>query len=76
MKTLNYFTHTVFYGIIISIFITYIGLSYADDIFNIMVTSAEVQSLGLEYTNVIFSGSVIFILVVCLNSLLHEINAA
>ena len=70
-KTLNYFTHTIFYGIIISIFITYIGLSYADDIFNIMVTSPEVQSLGLEYTEVIFSGSVIFILVVCLNSLLH-----
>ena len=70
-KTLNYFTHTIYYGIIISIFITYIGLAYADDIFNIMVTSDEVKSLGLQYTDVIFSGSVIFILVVCLNSLLH-----
>ena len=36
-----------------------------------MVTSDEVKSLGLQYTDVIFSGSVIFILVVCLNSLLH-----
>ena len=36
-----------------------------------MVTSPEVKSLGLEYTNIIFIGSAVFILVVCLNALLH-----
>ncbi len=70
-KTLNYFTHSIYYGIIISIIIAFIGLTYADNIFDIMVTSSEVKSLGLEYTNIIFTGSVVFILVVCLNALLH-----
>ncbi len=71
LKTLNYFTHSVYYGIIVAIIIAFIGLTYADDIFDLMVTTPEVKSLGLEYTNIIFSGSVVFILVVCLNSLLH-----
>ena len=70
-KTLNYFTHSIYYGIIVSIIIAFIGLTYADNIFDIMVTSSEVKSLGLEYTNIIFIGSVVFILVVCLNALLH-----
>ena len=70
-KTLNYFTHSIYFGIIISIIIAFIGLTYADNIFDIMVTSPEVKSLGLEYTNIIFAGSVVFILVVCLNALLH-----
>ena len=70
-KTLNYFTHSIYYGIIVSIIIAFIGLTYADNIFDIMVTSPEVKSLGLEYTNIIFIGSLVFILVVCLNALLH-----
>ena len=70
-KTLNYFTHSIYYGIIVSIIIAFIGLTYADNIFDIMVTSPEVKSLGLEYTNIIFIGSGVFILVVCLNALLH-----
>jgi len=68
---LNYFGQTVIYGIILSIIITLIGLYFAADIFAIMGSSNEVISLGLEYTNIIFSGSIIFILVVALNSLLH-----
>jgi putative MATE family efflux protein len=68
---LNYFGQTIIYGIILSTIITLIGLYYASDIFAIMGSSNEVISLGLEYTNVIFSGTIIFILVVALNSLLH-----
>ena len=70
-KTLNYFTHIVFFGIIISLLITYLGLSYSENIFILMGSTNEVASLGLEYTDVIYSGSIIFILVVALNSLLH-----
>ena len=70
-KTLNYFTHSIYYGIVVSIIIAFIGLTYADNIFDIMVTSPEVKSLGLEYTNIIFIGSAVFILVVSLNALLH-----
>ena len=70
-KTLNYFTHIIFYGILVSIIITYLGLNYAEKVFYLMGSTAEVVFLGLEYTNVIYLGSVLFILVVALNSFLH-----
>jgi len=70
-KTLNYFTHINYYGIIISILITFLGLSYAEKVFFLMGSTNEVVSLGLDYTNIIYSGSILFILVVSFNSLLH-----
>ena len=70
-KTLNYFSHIIYYGIIISIFITFLGLYFSKKVFFLMGSTEEVVSLGLEYTDIIYSGSVLFILVVSLNSLLH-----
>ena len=70
-KTLNYFTHIIYYGILISIFITFLGIYFSEKVFFLMGSTPEVVSLGLEYTNIIFSGSILFILVVSLNSLLH-----
>ena len=70
-KTLNYFSHIIYYGILISIFITFIGLYFSERVFFLMGSTEEVASLGLEYTNIIYSGSFLFILVVSLNSLLH-----
>ena len=70
-NVLIYFGQTITFGVILSIIITFIGLYYATNIFAIMGSSKEVISLGLQYTNVIFSGSVVFISVVALNSLLH-----
>ena len=70
-KTSNYFTHIIYYGIIISIIITILGLTYSEKVFFLMGSTNEVVSLGLEYTNIIYAGAIIFILVVALNSLLH-----
>jgi len=70
-KTLNYFSHIIYYGILISIFITFLGLYLSEDVFLLMGSTKEVTFLGLEYTNIIYSGSFLFILVVSLNSLLH-----
>ena len=70
-NTLNYFTHIIFFGIIISFVITFLGLTYSENVFSLMGSSEKVISLGLEYTDIIFSGSIIFILVVAFNSLLH-----
>ena len=70
-KTLNYFSHIIYYGILISIFITFLGLFFSERVFFLMGSTEEVASLGLEYTNIIYSGSFLFILVVSLNSLLH-----
>ena len=70
-NVLRYFGQTIIYGIILSILVTLIGLFFAADIFSLMGSTHKVINLGLKYTNVIFSGSIIFISVVSLNSLLH-----
>ena len=70
-KALKYFTHVIFFGIIISLFITFIGLFFSEKVFYIMNSSKEVTGLGLEYMNIIFPGTIIFILVVALNSFLQ-----
>ena len=70
-KTLNYFAHIIYYGILISIFITFLGFYFAEKVFFLMGSTEEVVYLGLEYTNIIYSGAILFILVVSLNSLLH-----
>ena len=70
-KTLNYFSHIIYYGILISIFITFLGLYFSEKVFFLMGSTKEVALLGLEYTNIIYLGSILFILVVSLNSLLH-----
>lgn len=70
-KILFYFTNTLYYGLIISIVITLIGLFFAKKVFFLMGSSNEVINLGTQYTNTIFTFSVLFILVVSFNSLLH-----
>jgi len=70
-NTLFYFSHIIIYGFIISIIITFLGLSYSEKVFYLMGSSSEVANLGTQYTDIIYYGSVLFILVVSLNSLLH-----
>jgi len=70
-KIHGYFAHTIIYGFIISIVITLIGLLFAPYLFELMGSESEVIQLGLSYTNVVFGGSIIFIMLVALNSLLH-----
>ena len=75
-KVLNYFTHIIFFGIIISIFITIFGLNYSEKIFYIMGSTKEVSQFGLQYTDIIFYGSIIFILVVALNLLIDYLSCS
>ena len=70
-NSLFYFSHIIYFGVLISIIITFIGLTFSGDIFELMGSSEYVTNLGLQYTNIIFSGSILFILVVAINSLLH-----
>ena len=62
-NSLFYFSHIIYFGILISIIITFIGLNYSGDIFKLMGSSEYVTNLGLQYTNIIFSGSILFIIV-------------
>ncbi len=66
-----YFTHIIIYGLIISVFITFIGLYFSKKVFILMGSTVEITNLGLQYTNIMFYGSFLFFLVVSLNSLLH-----
>jgi putative MATE family efflux protein len=68
---LYYFTHIIIYGFIISLIITFLGLAYGEKVFYFMGSTPEVTKLGTQYTDIIYYGSVLFILVVSLNSLLH-----
>ena len=68
---LYYFSHIIIYGLIISLLITFLGLNYSEKVFFLMGSSSEVTNLGTSYTDIIFYGSILFILVVSLNSLLH-----
>lgn len=70
-KASTYFSQLIVFSLILTLFITYIGLTYSDNVFILMGSSEEVKNLGLDYTNIIFYGSFLFIVVVALNSLLH-----
>ena len=70
-RILNYFTQTIIFGFLVSILITIIGLVFSPMLFRLISSDEQFVLLGLKYTNVIFAGSIIFIAVVALNSLLH-----
>ena len=70
-NVLSYFGNVIIYSIIISIVISILGFAFGEKIFLLMNSSQEVTILGLEYINVIFLGTILFILVVALNSFLH-----
>ncbi len=70
-NVLSYFGNVIVYSIIISIVVSILGFAFGEKIFLLMNSSQEVTILGLEYINVIFLGTILFILVVGLNSFLH-----
>ena len=70
-NVLSYFGNVIIYSIIISTVVSILGFALGEKIFLLMNSSQEVTILGLEYINVIFLGTILFILVVALNSFLH-----
>ncbi len=70
-NVLSYFGNVIIYSIIISIVVSILGFAFGEKIFLLMNSSHKVTILGLEYINVIFLGTILFILVVALNSFLH-----
>ena len=70
-NVLSYFGNVIIYSIIISVVVSFLGFAFGEKIFLLMNSSQEVTILGLEYINVIFLGTILFILVVALNSFLH-----
>ena len=56
-KASYYFTHIIYFGVIISIFITCIGLYFSKKVFYLMGSNEEITKLGLQYTDIMFYGS-------------------
>ena len=70
-NVLSYFVNVIFYAVIISLIVSILGFNFGEKVFLLMNSTKEVTSLGLKYINVIFLGTILFILVVALNSFLH-----
>ena len=70
-NVLSYFVNVIFYAVIISLIVSILGFIFGEKVFLLMNSTKEVTSLGLKYINVIFLGTILFILVVALNSFLH-----
>ena len=73
-NVLGYFVNVIFYAIIISLIVSILGFTFGEKVFLLMNSTTEVTSLGLKYINIIFLGTILFILVVALNSFLHAVG--
>ena len=53
-KVSYYFTHIIIYGLIVSVFITFIGLYFAEKVFNIMEFMDDLDDVQEVHTNAEF----------------------
>jgi len=67
-----YAHNTFVYAILLSIFITFIGIYFSYDLLEIMGSSEENIMLVKEYTDIIFLGTIIFLIQFSFNSILNS----
>jgi len=67
-----YAHNTFVYAILLSIFITFIGIYFSYDLLKIMGSSEESIMLVKEYTDIIFLGTIIFLIQFSFNSILNS----
>ncbi len=66
-----YSYHSIIYAFFLSIFITCIGIFFSHDILKFMGSTQESTALSKEYTDIIFLGTIIFLLLTSFNSVLY-----
>tara|TARA_Y100001970_G_scaffold293837_1_gene443700 strand:+ start:4793 stop:6166 length:1374 start_codon:yes stop_codon:yes gene_type:complete len=66
-----YIHHSLIYAFILSIFITFIGIYFSEDLFKLIGGSDQSVSLAKEYTDIIFLGTIVFLLLTSFNSSLY-----
>ncbi len=66
-----YSYHSIIYAFFLSILITFIGIYFSYDLLNLMGSSASSISLAKEYTDIIFYGTIIFLILTSLNATLY-----
>ena len=69
---LIYSHHTFIYSILLSIIITTLGILFSYDILKLMGSSSESIILAKKYTDIIFYGTVFFLLLTSLNAILYS----
>tara|TARA_A100001011_G_scaffold389415_1_gene470879 strand:- start:661 stop:1965 length:1305 start_codon:yes stop_codon:yes gene_type:complete len=66
-----YSYHSLIYAFFVSIFLTFIGTFFSYDILNLMGSSQESILLSKKYTDIIFFGTIIFLILTSFNSILY-----
>ena len=69
---LIYSHHTFIYSILLSIIITTLGVLFSYDILKLMGSSSESIILAKKYTDIIFYGTVFFLILTSLNAILYS----
>ena len=69
---LIYSHHTFIYSILLSIIITTLGILFSYDILKLMGSSSESIILAKKYNDIIFYGTVFFLLLTSLNAILYS----
>ena len=69
---LIYSHHTFIYSILLSIIITTFGILFSYDILKLMGSSSESIILAKKYTDIIFYGTVFFLILTSLNAILYS----
>tara|TARA_Y100001970_G_scaffold33426_1_gene41545 strand:- start:70 stop:1443 length:1374 start_codon:yes stop_codon:yes gene_type:complete len=66
-----YSYHSLIYAFFLSIVITFIGIFFSHDLLKIMGSSTSSIDLAKEYTDIIFLGTIIFLILTSLNAVLY-----
>ncbi len=67
-----YSYNTLVFAVLFSMVITFIGIYFSYDLLKIMGSSNESINLAKEYTDVIFLGTIVFLIQTSLNAILYS----
>ena len=66
-----YSYHAVIYAVLLSVFITFVGIFFSDELLKSMGSSIKSVILSNEYLDIIFYGTIIFLILTAFNSILY-----
>ena len=66
-----YSHHAIIYAVLLSFFITFVGIFFSDELLKSMGSSNESVILSSEYLDIIFYGTIIFLILTAFNSILY-----
>ena len=66
-----YSHHAIIYAVLLSVFITFVGIFFSDDLLKLMGSSKASIILSSEYLDIIFYGTIIFLILTAFNSILY-----